>query len=206
VVLTTNGGLIGTIKENLSPIIDHVNISRHHYDEKINQEIFGTENIITDKYLIAFIDDLNKQAIDVTLNCVLTEKMATKKSILDYIQFAKNVGASAVTFRKQHGSLRPSSQEELFNEFAVIDLNSCPVCRTKTQLIKGIKIIWKCSVSEPSEKINKIYELICHPDLLVSRDWKGDKSVNVLVVEEKTYTNSEPYRATCSSAGGNIFC
>ena len=199
VVLTTNGGVYpgSTLMDekygHLIPV-DHINISRHHYNEEMNKSIFNSSDIITNAYLKASCTAMNKIGKDVTLSVFFTDDMSSRDAILKYIRFAKETGASAVTFRKPHGSLNPSGVELLLNDYKEARIDACLVCRSKMQVIEGMRVFWKCSVSnpstylkeialthnsmnDPSQKANMpegiIYELIFHPDGSLSADWEG---------------------------------
>ena len=45
VVLTTNGQKILDFKKEIKQTVDHINLSRHHWTEKKNAEVFKTKNV-----------------------------------------------------------------------------------------------------------------------------------------------------------------
>jgi len=94
-----------------------------------------------------------------------------------FIKFAKEVGASSVAIRKEqneNSTLDESNSEYLFKDIKSIYSSSCPVCRTKSQMIKGMIVSWKSSTLEPSKDLgNLVYELIYHPDNKLTLDWEG---------------------------------
>lgn len=198
VVLTTNGGnrknFLNKFPQHFNKI-NHINLSRHSHDEITNNKIiFNSKNILSNNEVKLFCEYMNKNGIDVTLNCVLTRALETHKSVLDYINFAKEVNASAICFRKIYdNNLSPTYTEKLFDNIK-FKANSCHVCRTKTQLINGMFVHWKISAEEPTLLLQdtpaviingtklkmpafnitkNIYELIFQPDGNITVDWKG---------------------------------
>jgi len=183
-VLTTNGYKISEFVSKLEGKIDHVNISRHHYSDKINDSIFGSK-MISESELKNVANELNKVGIDVTFSAVLNENLNTKEDIEKYIKFAKECGASQVFFRKPHGTLDPSNVEKMYENYKSNEYH-CPVCRTKNQLIEGMKVSWKASLEEPSKvmEMGTIYELIINENAEVTKDWEGKLKVNYNRINE----------------------
>lgn len=173
ILLTTNGtGLIDKC-DCISNSVDHINISRHHYDEKENCKIFGGSYQIMDKDLIKIIDRYSARGVDVSLNCVIDDK-TTRDFIDAYINFAKQIGAHAVRFRKQNGdNLNMTPAETDINpDYPILERAECPVCRTWKRVIGGMDTYWKAAVIEPTDKIkNKVYELVYNTDGKVYLDW-----------------------------------
>lgn len=177
VVLTTNGHKLLETLNLFENIVDHVNISRHHYDDNINNKIFRSKMIDSKKLKIS-INELNKIGIDVTLSSVLNEKLKTNNDIKNYINFAKYCGATQIFFRKPHGTIRPSKTERIYENYKYDEIK-CPVCRSRYQLIEGMKVVWKSSLIEPSLKLNKIYELIFNESGELTKDWSGKLKINI---------------------------
>ena len=176
VVLTTNASNLSKVMNMLEGRVDHVNISRHHFKDEINNSVFKTQMPSSDS-LKKMIRDLNKIGIDVTFSAVLNENLNTKKDIKEYIKFSKDCGATKVFFRKQHGNLDPSKAEQSFENYKSEEFR-CPVCRTKVQLIEGMNVEWKSSLIEPSNEINKIFELIFNENGKLTKDWEGKNIIN----------------------------
>lgn len=196
-VLTTNGAKILDFVPKLEGKIDHINISRHHFDDNINDSIFKSKMLTTEE-LKNVTNELNKIGIDVTFSAVLNEKLSTKEDTDKYIQFAKECGASQVFFRKPHGNLEPTEVEKAYENYKSNEY-SCPVCRTKVQKIDGINVSWKASLEEPSKELGTIYELIVNENAEVTKDWEGKLKVN--------YNNiSENYKRIVESCGGYVGC
>lgn len=177
VVLTTNGHKLLETLHLFEGIVDHVNISRHHDDEEINNKIFGTK-MVDKKTLKIITNELNKIGIDVTFSSVLNENLKTSKDVKNYINFAKECGSSQIFFRKPHGTISPSSTEKLYEDYKY-DEFKCPACRSRYQLIEGMNIIWKSSLMEPSLELNKIYELIFNEKGELTKDWEGNSKVDI---------------------------
>lgn len=181
-VLTTNGANLLEKVNILKGKIDHINISRHHYDDNINNSIFNSKMITTEQ-LKNVTNELNKVGIDVTYSAVLSENLSTKEEIETYIQFAKENGASQVFFRKPHGTLDPTNAEKSFESIESKEY-SCPVCRTKNQIINDIRISWKASLEEPSKELGTIYELIMNENAELTKDWEGKLKVDSNKINE----------------------
>lgn len=190
VVLSTNGANVNKLLcESSMAKIDHVNISRHAVLDSNNEKIFKTKSVLKASDIAPLSEKLNYHGVDVTLSAVLAEgfsetgSVRVDRNVMSYIFFAKSLGASAVTFRKaqdENSDLSPSKAEELFKDSKAIAESSCPVCRSKTQLIQGMKVIWRSSLLEPSEHVNGIYELVFQADGTLTEDWRGQREVNVL--------------------------
>jgi len=180
VILTSNGtGLYKFIFDNdphnnLKSYIDHINISRHHYNDVINETIFHNTSTIKIPELKKCIKIIHQNKIDVTFNCVLTDNLQSKEDILKYIKFAKSLKVDAISFRKQHGTIEASPQELLFYKgYITVGESSCPVCRTKAQYIDDMLVYWKNSSVEPSTELNELYEAVIHPEGKITLDWEG---------------------------------
>jgi molybdenum cofactor biosynthesis enzyme MoaA len=170
VVLTTNGYRLSQFLDDLIGSVDHLNISRHHYDDEVNYSVFNTKSVPDKTDLKRLISEVQNRGIDVTLNCVLCYDFNIEK----YLSFARNVGANAVSFRKPHGNLDPTEMETVsIEKYGMISESKCPVCRTAYQKIHGFPVSWKASVSEPSKDLNSIYEVIYHPNGKLTADWDG---------------------------------
>lgn len=179
VVLTTNGtGLIDII-DDFEDVVDFVNISRHHWNEEKNAEIFNTDSVPSNLDLLELTTRLNKIGISVNMNTVVT--FNTKKLAERMMHFAKKSGFSSIAFRHQHGSLGAPKLESYFDEYKAKYENSCPVCRSKSQIINGFNVNWKSSVVEPKDSFDEdtVYELVFHSDGKITTDWEGKTEVEI---------------------------
>jgi len=175
VVLSTNGT---ALRPKIYDYIDHLNISRHDIDDKRNAAIFGTDTIPCKERLSNICHGANSAGIDVTLNCVLPGDFTGREYIYDYIQFAKEVNASRVCFRKALSDLEILPVEAEL-PYAITGENECPVCRSTTRLIHGMETWWKYGIMEPSIGMGGVYELIFHPGGELTTDWKGEVPVDI---------------------------
>jgi len=164
VVLNTNGYKL--TKEHVD-LVDHVNISRHHYEDGKNIEIFGVRSIPSTMDLIR----LGSYG-DITLNCVLEDGFKDRVFIDNYISFAKMVGAK-VAFRKYFNNL--NILNEIDKDDTLIDYHSCGACLHRRHKIKGVDVTYKYSVQETHEAIGGIYELILQANGDLTFDWEGKK-------------------------------
>jgi len=172
VVLTTNGTNLMNKLNVISKKVNHINISRHHYDDSVVKEIYGTNTIPNEEELIALCSECNRLGMDVTFNCVITNNISPK-NIRRFINHAKDCGASAVSFRKQHGNLEPTKHEKYYEGWKTTYSSCCPVCRTKGQFIDGMYVNWKCSSLEPSVELKGVYEGIIQTNGNFTADWEG---------------------------------
>ena len=171
VVLTTNGSFLANLAGDIEGVVDHVNISRHSYDDEENWRIFGTDLVPKTEQLETICFELNVSGIDVTLSMVAKKEV----SVVGYVAFAKKVGASCVVIRKPHGTLAPSELEQGYDGIKPVWEYSCGVCRTKKMLIGGMPVLWKASVSEPSKQLGESYEFIFHPTGKVTTTWDTEE-------------------------------
>lgn len=174
VVLTTNGA---KLSHYLDSPVDHVNLSRHHYSDQLNREIFGTGSVPDDAMVEKLCRELNVAGVDVTLQTVLCGQFNGQKDVDAMIHYARAVGASAVCFREdqRHESTEPPQLMPAHLKAVW----SCGACRVWRQLVRGMPVYWKASVSEPSIKHGAVYELIFHPDGRLTSDWAGEHSVEL---------------------------
>lgn len=178
-VLTTNGSNLTATMGLLSPAINHVNVSRHHYDDETNQNIFKCAAPLYDN-ISNSIGILECLGIDTNLNCVLNTSR-DQTFLSHYIAYAKKIGAHSVTFRNMYNDY---SESELLaylrKHYKATSVSSCPVCRTEEYLANGMKVRCHLSDEEPTSNINlndELYELILHPDGTLSKDWGKQKPV-----------------------------
>ena len=204
VVMTTNGAMLLKTIPIIEGKVDHINISRHHFEDRLNDKIFNSK-MINKTQLKHVITELNKVGIDVTLSAVLNENLSNTSEIKEYLNFAKNIGASQVFFRKPHGNLDPTNVEKAFENYKSKE-SSCPVCRNKYQLIEGIGVSWKASLIEPSSAMNKIYELIFHEDGSLTKDWTGKLKVNATLISENHQLINESYQSVNEDCGYSSGC
>jgi len=195
-VLTSNGHKLFDVVPILEGKIDHVNISRHHYNDDINNSIFKSKMITTEK-LKDVTKKLNEIGIDVTFSAVLNEYLNNDENIKKYIDFAKKCGASQVFFRKPHGTLEPSDVEKIYENYDYKE-SYCPVCRTKNQIIENMKVSWKSSLEEPSKELGFIYELVVNENGDLTKDWEGSLKVNIKNISE----NYNKLYEDCGGGGG----
>ena len=125
---------------------------------------------------------VNSKGIDVNYNVVFVDENQTTNYSL-WSTFVKNTGATSVTFRNQYGVYEYSMLEmgvldDLYEPNVVA---TCPVCRTATYFIDGVKFKFHSSAYEPTESKefdeNETYELVLHPTGDLTRDWEAKKII-----------------------------
>lgn len=182
VVLTSNGSNILNIIYILKDKVDFVNISRHSIIDSENVNVFKSPEIPNTKQLTEICNRLNSIGIEVNLNCVVEENFGTKEYLFDFVDYARKVGASTITFRKNYNSdnLNDFKLNTLFSDVKSIKQDSCPVCKLDRKIINGIPVNFKYSLNEPSKHVDFIYELIYQPDGIMYEDWNFEKPVEFI--------------------------
>jgi molybdenum cofactor biosynthesis enzyme MoaA len=165
VVLNTNGF---KLKKEHFDYVDFVNISRHHYNDSENSNIFRT-NSIPDEIKLKELCSYG----NVTINCFLEDGFSDEFFINNYIKFAKSIGAN-VAFRKNFNNL---SKLPIDSDNTLISSHECPACLHRKHIINDVNVNFKYSVKETSEAINGIYELIIQSNGDLTFDWKGENKL-----------------------------
>jgi molybdenum cofactor biosynthesis enzyme MoaA len=201
-ILTTNGTQLIKHMDKVVEKIQHINISRHHWDDEVNSSIFASKTIPSTKHIIECVDALNQNGIDVTFSCVLTDEyILTKEHIIQYIEYAKSCGASHIYLRKKHENLMPHELEKEFGVAKIIKSHDCPACRTRVQLIKGIDVHWKTSVLEPTETLpDVLFETIFNSNGNLTSDWASNIVINPALIHDP---NEKP-KKFCTECGTKL--
>lgn len=185
VVLTTNGTKLLDNKKYIEDVVDHINLSVHHYNDGINASIFGGSYDLDSTDFEKIVDEFGSIGIDVSVNCVIDDNTSEYFAI-KFIDNAKQIGFNSVRFRKVNGDNEPVKVEQFFSNYKVVWTGSCPVCVSRKRIIKGIDVYWKTSVVEPNDKSNgKIFELIYLSDGNVYSDWIGKNKIQLQGKSEK---------------------
>ena len=204
VVLTTHGGNLLTNLTAVGCVVDHINISRHAVGTEANYKAFGTKFIPSDEQLQDLIQEVHNQDIcDVTLNCVVPEDV-TRKFCQSFLQYAQDLGADAVSFRKVASTPDPTKAEKWFRKhYGITGETHCPVCRGMEQQVDDFTVRWKGSVAEPSLTTKGVYEAVLHPDGKTYVDWGRKKLLklpprkpgNLILKPENFYLPQTPLRS-----------
>jgi MoaA/NifB/PqqE/SkfB family radical SAM enzyme len=206
VVLTTHGGNLMDWINTVGCVVDHINISRHDMSDFDNIKIFGTGSIPTNNELRGIIETIHKNtACDVTLNCVVKPDV-TVYFCEQFIDYAKSLGADAVSFRKEASDVLPTFAEYTFAiKYGIKSESKCPVCRGMEQDVDGFQVRWKGSVEEPSITTKGVYEAVIHPDGNIYTDWGMKVPLNVSLKDRlntKPTTLRSPSVSNSTSGGG----
>jgi len=187
VVLTTNGSNL--VKENsnlrhLKRTIDHINISRHHHNDKLNKAIFKTGNIPEKFNLKRIANEIHRLTnIDITYNCVMQDNIP--QSFPMWLNFMNYTGIKTVSFRNQYDNYSENKMEQYFLDQGLkpVQESECPVCKTDIFGVAGYKFKFHKSDYEPTETFkqkglfDETYELILQSNGNITRDWEGKKLV-----------------------------
>lgn len=184
VVLTTNGEKLQQpdVMNYIVRNINHLNLSRHGRNYQEVLEVFKTRSIPDDYIVRGIISNLNKSQIDVNLNHVYTtaDTHIDVNYIRDYVKYAKELGASSVTFRFDHSEndlgLTPA-EISLISAGYVFKQTACPVCRSMTFLVDGMTVNMKASMLETINDKEGIHEVIYHINGKLTADWAAEKEV-----------------------------
>jgi hypothetical protein len=190
VVLTTNGGAtsLGPNLDALGRAVTHVNISRHAADDALNAGVFKTDRVPTAGELAALVEQLNRRGVPVNVNCVYSREHAFGRRIAgasltevraearQFVRFARDLGASSVTFRHDHRDPDldgPTALEAAFDEFRAVHEARCPSCRVVGKLILGLAVNFKRSAFEPItlHGESELYEMVFHSNGRLYQDW-----------------------------------
>jgi organic radical activating enzyme len=191
VVMSSNGY---NIEPWVFDYIDHLNISRHDYNDENNNQVFQTDTVPTGKQLRSICATANTKGVDVTLNTVLSTNFNDKAFIYEMIEFSKSVWANAICFRKEHSDIEPMPVEEDLN-WKITYEHSCGVCTVKDRFIRGFKTTWRYSVLEPSKALNGVYELVFHGDGKLTSDWEAEDEVTIMYVQDHYHIEARDLKA-----------
>lgn len=122
IFITTNGSCISNINV-IGPYLTAMNISIHHWDEKINSKIIGTE-VYFDK-IKKNISILNKLNVKVRINCNLTKDgINNEKDAMKMIDTVYDLGANSIRFTELQNN--PKSFISAKNVFPFSRFNEDP--------------------------------------------------------------------------------
>jgi len=187
IVYNTSGGHMESIISEVNRLgLGHkfcINLSRHHYDDTINNQIFHSP-VDMKSYVHDVVYILGSNGISVTLNCVIPNDQKWGYGFIqDYLGYARSYGIMNVVFRKMvtpTSTLEPSFYEEQYKFYPLLGESSCPVCRSVTRKVQDMTVTFKASINEPVTVMsNLIYELIFQPNGKLTMDWRGNREVEV---------------------------
>ena len=196
IVITSNGTNIKSflkILHNNRDLPICVNISRHRAADTLNEAIFNGGNA-RHSTMIATRDDLkaftSESVHPVSINMVLhrdnedpwSDTWLTIGTFRVTLQVLSELGVQGITVRVEHGSLEPHGYENacryLMRNYRLIK-TGCPVCVSNLYVPANnaakfrVPVTFKYSRTLPLEELGGIYELIYHPNGIVSPMWDG---------------------------------
>ncbi len=101
VALNTNGSFISDEKIDLMRLakVNNVNISRHHYDEHLNQEVMRLRPELSNTDLISGARRVIDSGIDLRMQCNLIKgHIDSVPKMLDYLGWCTNIGCREISF------------------------------------------------------------------------------------------------------------
>jgi pyruvate-formate lyase-activating enzyme len=190
VVLTTNGANLKHKFDDIKGVVNHLNISRHHYLDRENELRFRSESVPGGYDLTLLCKMANESLTDVTLNRVVPNNYDNDFDMMRFTHLAKRVGASGICLRKDHrdGTLDRIPLEKRLPGKSYVE--SCPVCETRTYLIDGMWVYFKTVMEEPSEHVDYIFEFVLHPDGNLYEDWGMKKPIDLKNVPSDIFWHS----------------
>lgn len=129
--ITTNGVFLPYKKEILeNSKVKYINISRHHYNQAINDKVFGIKTLD--------INNLKKTIYNskktYRLNATITDALSKEEDIFEYINFAKKIGVKNILFRKEY---KEGKNTQFIDEL----FSTCLQCKKSTKCECRIKYI-----------------------------------------------------------------
>lgn len=202
IVLTTNGAKLMENLPFILAVVDHINISRHASTDEANNKVFQTSSVPSTDTIKTICALLSHTVVDVTLNCVICDN-TKKKFCMEFIEYAKCVGATAVSFRKVASTTTLTPVEnKLRKQYGTVSADSCPVCRGAVSKIEGLEVRWKGSVEEPSIHLGKVYEAVIHADGKLYSDWGRKKPLRIdSSSERRRVLQPVSFSSSCGSSG-----
>lgn len=165
--LTTNGYFLEKKLDVINESkIRYVNISRHHYDDKVNNSLFGVR---IPKYVLP-----NKE---IRLQAVITEYFHTEDDIIRYISYAHENGIGTVLFRKEYFSgLYTDDIERMFSTCDDCKISTKCCCTVKC--INGVKVIYRTVDVNEEQRVEKegkfIRNFVVKADNHLYGGWSSD--------------------------------
>ncbi len=102
VVLTTNGYQLDNVMEDMNGVVDIVNISVHHYNERKRSEAFGRSEMVSDtNYYKHLTEQLKNNGISVSAIAVIYKSLdePIEQFIHKFVTWCKNVGFESLRVR-----------------------------------------------------------------------------------------------------------
>ncbi len=186
VVFTTNGTNLKELSKNswFTSVVDYVNISKHHYNDEENNEIFKGQ-LINWEEIKEISSELGNYGIPTNINCVLSdsiEKRYPNNFVPIFVNTARYNYINSITFRKDYDDGDNIHHLEKLLVKHKED-NHCPVCRKTHYIIDGMNIYFTSSVFEPNKILkNNLYEIILQPNGKLTMDWAGKNELSTMQV------------------------
>jgi len=173
IILTTNGSKL-TDTRWIADYINHLNISRHCWDDEVNNEIFGIE---IDADYSTITDYFNRHGVDVRCNCYLSELFRKINDLQWMIEWAADKGFNSIKFRNDFSNgMEMNKWEKMFKQvYKPIYEDSCPVCRISEYLYR-IPVFFGYGVPEPSD-YEGTFEYVINQDGKLYWDYSCKKPV-----------------------------
>ena len=178
IYITTNGSAFeDVVLHRISKYLTAINISIHHYDEKINSKIIGTS--IDFENIKHSIEILKSYGVNVRINTNLIKNgIDNNDEVLMMIMFAKVLGADSIRFAELHNC--PKLFVSAHDIFDNINENPyCDGCEQTLNLLKGIetKVRLTCGIVNPlkdmPQKIeeNKSQTKVMYTNSIITDGW-----------------------------------
>jgi cyclic pyranopterin phosphate synthase len=188
-------------KTNLDWVIDagiqHLNISRAHFDSDKNTCLMGYREGLSMEQLKQVVYKANRFNAKVRLSCVLLKKAIESLSdIIEYLEFARSIGVGNVVFRqlmltdsntvKADAIVQYNDQHRVFLHSILQQISKDRRFAFQKQVVgyyyyvevwkyKNIDVVFEeadLSQLEKCKKDNIVYELVFHPNGVLTSTWQ----------------------------------
>ena len=204
VVLTTNGAyLLARLRDGSLSNVTDINLSRHAVSQAENNDVFGCA-MLAKPGIKSAVNEARSRNITVGFNTVVTDPSSLDISgVNEWVEYAIGLGVTRIAFRLDSnlGMERTILAETQLIESGVRQRSSsgCPVCISRSYFYHGVELLFKYSVNEPSDTMN--YELILHPNGVISYDWSAKKQYGYGHLRQKKVVGTAPMLPTCGGHG-----
>ena len=99
-ILVSNGSHLEEYLDyiNEKNVFEHINISRHHYDDKINERVFNSKRIPNTEKLRSIINKINNKNIIRFNTMIVKDGLNSYDDVIKFIDYSNNLGVKNISF------------------------------------------------------------------------------------------------------------
>ena len=200
IVVTTNGINLVEQLDILACYATHLNVSYHGCNKAESDAVFGDDVSLPKRELTEVCIRALEMGVAMRVQRVVAR--VTLAEVLDYAQFASDIGARLAVFRRD-SNLEPTEEwmpSEFMDAFPLLS-DSCPVCKSDVYAV-GLNqaVMFKSGPKETRMATTHIYELIFHQDGTVSDLWESGK--DSMPINSDPADETVAQRGYCGGGGG----